>query len=171
MDTGETREQGCLTLTRPEVVRRLRRAPVLSAVSRRGVPRPRTVPVVGITLLVVGLMACSGPTADARCSALASLRSAVRSVASAEAAERAGDVAEVRRLITDVARLVARAQSGLANGAVATTTHARRLLEAANYLEFIVQEFESSGAVDGTLAQFASRELNRTLPGEAPLPC
>ena len=46
------------------------------------------------------------------------------------------------------------------------------MLEAAEYLDFIINDYKASGSVDGTLAQFASRELNRAPSlGEAPLNC
>ncbi len=47
------------------------------------------------------------------------------------------------------------------------------MLEAANYLEFIVDDYRSSGVVDFTITQFASRELTRALGGAggAPLNC
>ena len=121
-----------------------------------------------LAVLLAGLVACGGPASDVRCAALASLRSAVRAVELAEAAERAGDGATVRRRVDELTRLIGRARTSLAGG---TDGHTRRLLEAANYLEFIAGEFGRTGFVDGTLAQFASRELNRSVPGQPPLPC
>ena len=172
MDMGGMKEQHGVALPALKAARHFRRArPLFRAPSRQPALRPRPVPAVGLVLLVVGVIACGRPTPDARCAALVSLRSAVRSVERAEAAERVGDAAEVRRHVKDVAALVGRARSSLAGTALASTPHGRRLLEAGNYLEFIVEEFETSGAVDGTLAQFASRELNRTVPGERLLSC
>ncbi|MDO8485011.1 MAG: hypothetical protein Q7S35_08695 [Candidatus Limnocylindrales bacterium] len=50
---------------------------------------------------------------------------------------------------------------------------ARAMLEAANYLEFMVGDFRATGKVDFALTQFASRELNRAASGAggAPLNC
>ena len=46
------------------------------------------------------------------------------------------------------------------------------MLEAAGYVEFIVGDYRATGAVDGALAQFAARELNRApAPGEAAPNC
>lgn len=49
----------------------------------------------------------------------------------------------------------------------------RVVLEAGNYLEFMVVDFRASGTVDFALTQFASRELNRATSGAggAPLNC
>jgi len=129
----------------------------------RAIPRR-----LGFAALLIGVIACGGSASDVRCTALAALRDAVRRVELAEAAERSGDAAAARGHVDAIARLVAQARTGLGGR---TDGHARRLLEAANYLEFIVQDFARTGGVDATLAKFAARELNRTVPGEAPLPC
>ena len=47
------------------------------------------------------------------------------------------------------------------------------MLEAANYLEYMTGQFRSSGNIDFSLTQFASRELTRAASGAggAPLNC
>ena len=54
-----------------------------------------------------------------------------------------------------------------------TGSAARAMLEAANYLEFMVGDYRSSGAVDFSMTQFASRELTRAVSGAGgtPLNC
>lgn len=67
-------------------------------------------------------------------------------------------------------RLIGIARRNLSS---ATTNSVERgMLEAAEYLDFIVGGYRESGGVDGTLAQFASRELNRApAPDEAAPNC
>ena len=129
----------------------------------------------GLALLLVALVACSGQSTDPRCLAKRALGDAIRAVDLAEDAERSGDTAAVSSRMNDVARLVrsARTSLGSAGASSGSDGSARRLLEAANYLEFIVRDFGSSGSVDGTLAQFASRELNAagSTAAGAPLYC
>lgn len=122
---------------------------------------------------MVGLavaIGCGGGSSDPRCVAKQALRDAVRAVALAETAETAGDEEEVRRQIGEVERLVGVARRNLSTSS--TSSIDRGMLEAAEYLDFIVGDFRASGAVDGALAQFASRELNRgPSPGEAQPNC
>lgn len=119
-------------------------------------------------VLIAVLVGCGGGDRDPRCIAKEALRDAVRAVGEAEVAEGARDEAGVRQHIGDVERLVGVARRNLSSSSPVD----RSMLEAAGYLDFIVGDFRASGAVDGALAQFASRELNRGLfPGEAPLNC
>jgi len=75
----------------------------------------------------------------------------------------------VRQRIDEAERLIGIARRNLSPST--TNSVERGMLEAAEYLDFIVNDYRSTGAVDGTLSQFASRELNRApAPGEAP-PC
>lgn len=116
------------------------------------------------------LVGCGSGDRDPRCIAKQALRDAVRAVGQAELAEGARDEAGVRQHIGDVERLVGVARRNLSSSSPSSVD--RSMLEAAEYLDFIVGDFRASGAVDGALAQFASRELNRGLfPGEAPLNC
>jgi hypothetical protein len=96
-------------------------------------------------------------------------------VASAKAADASGDGEAVERAMDDVDRFVRLARGRLA-GADADPSSgaaARAMLEAANYLEFMVGDFRATGSVDFSLTQFASRELNRAASGAggAPLNC
>ena len=81
----------------------------------------------------------------------------------------------MRRQMDETARLVrvARAGLGSAGSGASSDGATRRMLEAANYLDFIVEDFAASGEVDGTLAQFAARELNAAGSGVGgtPLNC
>lgn len=126
-----------------------------------------------LSLLAVALaatVACGGGNADPRCIAKQALRDAVRAVDQAESAEVAGDREQVRQQMDETERLGTIARRDLSK----TTTNSmeRNMLEAAEYLDFIVNDYRASGAVDGALAQFASRELNRApSPGEAALNC
>lgn len=113
---------------------------------------------------------CGGGSDDPRCIAKQALRDAVRAVSQAESAERAGDEEGVRQQIGEAEQLIGIARRNLSS---ATTNSVERgMLEAAEYLDFIVGGYRESGGVDGTLAQFASRELNRApAPGEAAPNC
>lgn len=123
-----------------------------------------------LAVLLGATVACGGGSSDPRCIARQALRDAVRAVGAAEAADSAGDAAAVRQRIGEVERLVATARRNLSSSS--TSSAERGMLEAAEYLDFIVGDYRSSGIVDGTLAQFASRELNRAAgSGEAPLNC
>lgn len=77
--------------------------------------------------------------------------------------------------MTEVKRLVGVARGNLAGAAEDpdTALAARAMLEAANYLQFIVDDARATGAVDFPIAQFAARELNRAGSGAggAPLNC
>lgn len=121
-------------------------------------------------VFIAVLVGCGSGDRDPRCIAKQALRDAVRAVGQAELAEGARDEAGVRQHIGDVERLVGVARRNLSSSSPSSVD--RSMLEAAEYLDFIVGDFRASGAVDGALAQFASRELNRGLfPGEAPLNC
>lgn len=123
-----------------------------------------------LALLFVTTNACGAGNQDPRCIARQALRDAVRAVDQAESAESAGDADRVRQQIDQAGRLIRLARGTLSRSS--TSSIDRSMLEAAEYLGFIVDDYRASGAVDGTLAQFASRELNRApSPGEAPLNC
>jgi len=130
---------------------------------------------LGLALLVGTLVACGGQSTDPRCAAQQALRDAIRAVDLAEAAEDSGDPAAVRRQVDEAGRLVrlARSRLGAAQSTAGGDGAARRMLEAANYLAFIVEDFAASGEVDGALAQFAARELNAAGSGVGgtPLNC
>ena len=123
-----------------------------------------------LAAVIVATLGCGGGNDDPRCVAKQALRDAVRAVNQAESAEGAGDEERVRQQIAEAERLIGIARRNLSR---ATTNSVERgMLEAAEYLDFIVGGFRESGAVDGTLAQFASRELNRApAPGEAAPNC
>lgn len=123
-----------------------------------------------LAVVIVVTVGCGGDSDDPRCVAKQALRDAVRAVSHAESAEGAGDEEEVRQQIGEAERLIGIARRNLSS---ATTSSVERgMLEAAEYLDFIVGVYRESGAVDGTLAQFASRELNRApAPGEAAPNC
>ncbi len=142
---------------------------------RFGRERARTTAGLGLVLLIVGLAACGGGTRSPACAAQDALRDALRAVASAESATAAGDQAAVERQMDEVDRLlrVARASLAGADADPSTGSAARAMLEAANYLEFMVGDFRASGKVDFALTQFASREINRASSGAGgpPLNC
>jgi hypothetical protein len=130
---------------------------------------------VGLALLVVGLVACGGGARSPSCMGYDSLMGALRAVAAAESADASDDSEALGRAMDDVERSIRHARSRLA-GADAdpnTGAAARAMLEAANYLEFMVGDFRATGRADFSLTQFASRELNRAASGAggAPLNC
>lgn len=91
-------------------------------------------------------------------------------VGHADAAESAGDVERVRELMDEVDRLVGTARRNLSSST--TNSVERGMIEAAEYLDFIVGDYRASGAIDGAIAQFASRELDRPpAPGESAPNC
>jgi hypothetical protein len=130
---------------------------------------------LGFVLLIVGLAACGGGSRSPLCVAQDGLRDALRAMGSAENANAAGDLATVGRQMDEVDRLLRVARTRLASAAAnpSTGAAAQAMLEAANYLEFMVGQFRASGTVDYSLTQFASRELNRAVSGAggAPLNC
>jgi len=75
----------------------------------------------------------------------------------------------------EVERLLRVARSNVAAAAAdpSTDATARGMLEAANYLDFMVGDYRASGRVDFAMTQFASRELNRAVSGAGgtPLSC
>lgn len=117
--------------------------------------------------LVVSVVACGQRQRDPICAAQEQLRAAVREVGAARTAEAAGDVDAVADHIAQVERLVADARGSLGAASADTETAgmARAMLEAANYLQFIVDDARAAGEVDWALAQFASREINRAAIG------
>ena len=128
---------------------------------------------LGLVALIVGLAACGGGERTPVCAAQAALRGAVRAVESARAADGSGDGAAVGRQMDEVDRLLRVARADLAGADPSTAAAARGMLEAANYLEFMVGDFRATGKVDFAMTQFASRELNRAVSGAggAPLNC
>lgn len=135
----------------------------------------RTAARLGLVLLMTSLAACAGGQRSPVCAGQDALRGALTAVASAESASASGDLATVGRQMDEVERLVRVARSRLAGAAANTSTGAaaRAMLEAANYVEFMVGQFRASGTVDFSLTQFASRELNRAVSGAGgtPLNC
>ena len=130
---------------------------------------------VGLALLVVGLVACGGGARSPSCMGYDSFMGALCAVAAAESADASDDSEALGRAMDDVERSIRHARSRLA-GADAdpnTGAAARAMLEAANYLEFMVGDFRATGRADFSLTQFASRELNRAASGAggAPLNC
>lgn len=131
--------------------------------------------VAVVALALVGLTGCGGGTRTPICSAQDSLRAALRAVDAVRSADVSGDGAEVTRQMDEVARLLGVARGNLAGPAMDPNQAdaARAMLEAANYLQFMVDDSRVSGAVEFPLAQFAARELNRAGSGAggAPLNC
>lgn len=123
-----------------------------------------------LAALIVATAGCGGGGDDPRCIAKQALRNAIRAVDAAEAAEGAGDAERVRQQIGEAERFIGIARRNLSSAT--TNSVERSMLEAAEYLDFIVGGYRQSGAVDGTLAQFASRALDRPpAPGEAAPSC
>ncbi len=137
--------------------------------------RPRRGPILIVAvagLVVVGLLARGEGTRRPVCVAQDALRGALQAVDAARAAERSGDKAAVDQELAEIARLLSVARVNLAAPAVdpQTASAARAMLEAANYLQFIVDDARSSGAVDYPIAQFAARELDRAGSGAGGAP-
>ncbi len=136
--------------------------------------RARTTVGLGLALVIAGLAGCGGGTRSGVCSAHDALRDALRAVESAHAAARSGDGVAVARQMAEVDRLLRVARSKLSGADPERSgPAARAMLEAANYLDFMVGDFRTSGRVDFPIAQFASRELNRAVSGAGgpPLSC
>lgn len=134
-----------------------------------------TTTFLGAALLVIALAGCGGGTRSEACAAYDALRGALRAVESAKNANASGDQAAVEEQMDEVDRLlrVAGVRLTAAEADPNTGAAARTMIEAANYLEFMVGDFRASGKVDFALTQFASRELNRASSGAggAPLNC
>lgn len=144
---------------------------------RRAVGRQRGAAIgcLGLALLLVGIGGYGAGERSPECSAYDALRAAVRAVDAARSPTAGGDPADVKRQMDEVDRLLRVARSSL-SGADAnpnTAAAARAMLEAANYLEFMVGDYRTSGTVDFSITQFASRELTRAVAGagSAPLNC
>lgn len=132
----------------------------------RSAPGPRFL----LAAVLVATVGCGGGDKDPRCAARQALRDAVRAVDWAESAEGAGDADRVRQQIDEAQRLIRIARGSLSRSS--TSSIDRGMLEAAEYLDFNVNDYRASGSLDGTLAQFASRELNRApAAGEAAPNC
>ncbi|MEX1173284.1 MAG: hypothetical protein WEG56_11820 [Chloroflexota bacterium] len=123
-----------------------------------------------VALLLAG---CQQVSDDPRCLARAELLQAAALIERADAAERADDDDAVRQAIEGAEDLLSTARARLRAAATeGTDGPVRRMTEAANYLGFITEEFAETGSVDGTLVQFAVRELNRAGAGDAaPMNC
>ena len=123
-----------------------------------------------VALLLAG---CQGASDDPRCLARGELLKAAALIERADAVEAAGDDAAVRQAVGGAEDLVAAARARLRSAdAEGTDGPVRRMTEAANYLGFIIEEFAATGVVDGTLVQFAVRELDRPAVGDAaPMNC
>lgn len=121
------------------------------------------------------MSACGGGERSAACSGYDSLVNALRAVAAAESAVARADDAALDRAMADVERYIRQARGRLSSAEADpnTATAARAMLEAANYLEFMAGDYRTTGKVDFSLTQFASRELNRAASGAggAPLNC
>lgn len=126
-------------------------------------------------MVTAALAACGSGARSPACNGYDALIDALRAVELAKSADASDDSAEVGRQMEQVDRFVGVARRRLA-GAEAdpnTGSAARAMLEAANYLSFMVGDFRATGAVDYSMTQFASRELNRASAGAggAPLNC
>ena len=128
---------------------------------RRGFGRQRVgaIGCLGIAVVLIGI---------------AAFGAAVRAVDGVRRAA-AGDLAAVERQMDEVDRLVGVGRARLADVEAGSSTGsaARAMHEAANYLEFMVGDYRSSGEVDFSITQFASREITRAVSGAggAPLNC
>lgn len=135
----------------------------------------RTRAGLGIALLLVGLAACGGGARSAPCTGYDSLVDALRSVALAKSADASGDGEAVELAMDDVELFVRVARVRLADADADPNTGAaaRAMVEAANYLGFMVGDYRETAKVDFSLTQFASRELNRAASGAGgtPLNC
>lgn len=134
-------------------------------------PRARTAAAGLIVALL--LAGCQRVSDDPRCLARGELLRAAALIERADAAERAGEGDAVRRAIVGAEDLVSTARTRLRTADTEGSDGAvRRMTEAANYLRFITEGFAETGAVDGTLVQFAVRELDRQALGDAvPMNC
>lgn len=123
-----------------------------------------------VALLLAG---CQRVSDDPRCLARGELLRAAALIERADAAERAGDDDAVRQAIAGAEDLLSTARTRLrAADTEGADGPVRRMTEAANYLGFITEGFAETGAVDGTLVQFAVRELDRPAAGDAvPMNC
>jgi hypothetical protein len=144
---------------------------------RRGFGRQRAgaIGCLGIAVVLIGIAAFGAGKRSPECSAYDALRDAVRAVDGVRSATAAGDLVAVERQMDEVDRLLGVGRTRLADVKADSSTGsaARAMLEAANYLEFMVGDYRSSGEVDFSITQFASRELTRAVSGAggAPLNC
>ena len=117
-----------------------------------------------VALLLAG---CQGVSDDPRCLARGELLKAAALIERADAAETAGDDEAVRKAVEGANDLVGSARARLRSADTdGTDATVRRMTEAANYLGFITEDFATTGVVDGTLVQFAVRELDRPAVGD-----
>lgn len=131
--------------------------------------------LLGVATILLGVLACGAGERSSICQAYDTLRTAVGVMDAARSALTAGDQEALARRMDEVDRLVRRARGGLsgADPDAGTEAAARAMREAANYLEYMTGQYRSTGTVDFSLTQFASRELSRAASGAggAPLNC
>ena len=134
-------------------------------------PPHRRLPVSTAILVALLIVAgCAGTARSSLCGAYDTLRDAVGAMNDA-----AGDDGDLGRRIDEVDALIRSARRQLSGEGAnpSTAPAARAMVEASNYLEFMVGQYREDGAVDFSLTQFASRELTRALSGAGgrPLNC
>jgi hypothetical protein len=142
--------------------------------ARRALRRRRGAAIgcLGLDLVLFGITAYGAQRAVAECSAYDAFRDAERAADAARSATATGDPAAVERQMDEADRLIRVGRAILAGVEALSSTGsgARGLLEAANYLEFLVGDYRSSGAVDFSITQFASRALTRAASGAGGAP-
>ncbi len=120
--------------------------------------------------IVISIAGCAGTERSSLCGAYTTLRDAVGVMNDA-----AGEDDELGPRIEEVDALIRSARRQLSGEGAnpSTAPAARAMVEASNYLEFMVGQYREEGAVDFSLTQFASRELTRALSGAGgrPLNC
>jgi len=130
---------------------------------------------VGLATILLGVMACGAGERSSICEDYDTLRAAVGAMDVARAAAATGAGETVERRMDEVDRLlrVARGRLSGADPEASTASAARAMLEAANYLGYMTDQYRSTGTADFSLLQFASRELSRAASGAggAPLNC
>lgn len=128
-----------------------------------------------LMMVVVTMAGCGGGARSPACTGYDALVDALRAIEAARISDASHDADGVDRAMDDVARSVRLARGRLAGADSDPNTGraARAMLEAANYLDFMVGDFHATGNVDFSLTQFASRELNRAASGAGgtPLNC
>lgn len=128
-----------------------------------------------VLLTIAALVACgSPPRSSSLCAAGASLRAAIRAIDGARAAAASNDRAVLDRQVQTAERQI-RASRARLNASVSDrdAAAARAMIEAANYLDYLTAQYRSTGRLDLSLTQFASRELTRAESGAGgpPLNC
>jgi hypothetical protein len=120
--------------------------------------------------IAISIAGCAGTERSSLCGAYNTLRDAVGVLNDA-----AGEDGELGPRIDEVDASIRSARRQLSGEGAnpSTAPAARAMVEASNYLEFMVGQYRDEGAVDFSLTQFASRELTRALSGAGgrPLNC